>query len=104
MAIAFVKPVAQQHSTQTCAALVVGAPWAIINSSGWLWACTVTLKDNSSAVNSPGLCVPQAGKLFNKLTKMAAAKLKEDNKLGGREDRTDSGVGSSAGIGTACTV
>jgi hypothetical protein len=48
--------------------------------------------------------VPQAGKLFNKLTKMAAAKLKEDNKLGGREDRTDSGVGSSAGIGTACTV
>lgn len=33
----------------------------------------------------------QAGKLFNKLTKMAAAKLKEDNKLGIREDSTDSG-------------
>jgi hypothetical protein len=36
----------------------------------------------------------QAGKLFNKLTKMAAAKLKEDNKLGGREDSTDLGKGS----------
>jgi hypothetical protein len=38
----------------------------------------------------------QAGKLFNKLTKMAAAKIKDEGKLGLREDSNDAGGGGMA--------